>query len=534
MNEDGMSYLDMAVLAANGHLASLVHLYWSPLYPALIAGLFRMFSPSQEQEFPLVHLLNAVIGLAALFSFSFFLRAFLGADTQFTRQSPAKRASFILFGYSLFLWSALQTAGVHMVTPDLLVNALVFLIAGFVLRIESLDEVEALLSKSWFAALLGLALGIAAWAKAAMLPLGIVLLALLFIFRGRTFPRRLWLIATVIFALSAAPLFLLMSQKAHRLTFGESGRINYAWMIQAEIPVVFGWTDGGPNTGTPLHPPRVLNSEPKVFEYANTTDGTYPPWYDPAYFHEGLRIRFLPAKQWHVFWKHLNDLRWGHGRSFMPLLFGFLFLCWKRDWKTVVLRSREQSWLLLWPVLAIVMYALVFMQARYLSAFLVLLWLALFRMMLFDTALQTRARANSEGGERIALGLVTLGVLVLTMVGTVSSAKAYGRPQDLVIAEQIRKSGLQKGDAIVLIGPGFNAYFAHLSGLRIIGEVEDPDRFWALSQIDSDALIKKLQSVGAKAVISMNGCPADTPLHWKNLGAPGYCIYRDDGRSRAY
>ena len=77
MFPDGVSYLDIGDAYWRGDWHNAINAYWSPLYP-WITGLFlRVFKPSPDWEFPLVHLINFFIYIVALTCFEFFLRTFL-------------------------------------------------------------------------------------------------------------------------------------------------------------------------------------------------------------------------------------------------------------------------------------------------------------------------------------------------------------------------------------------------------------------------------------------------------------------------
>jgi len=110
MNPDGVPYLDMgdAYLRGDWHMA--LSTCWSPLYSWLLGLSLKVLEPSAHWEFPLVHLVNLAIYLAALLSFEFFLRAFIGCNNG-PRKSTRKEGGAALpewvwwtLGYSLFIW----------------------------------------------------------------------------------------------------------------------------------------------------------------------------------------------------------------------------------------------------------------------------------------------------------------------------------------------------------------------------------------------------------------------------------------------
>jgi len=52
------------------------------------------------------------------------------------------------------------------------------------------------------------------------------------------------------------------------------------------------WEGQPPGTGIPAHPQRKLADEPTVYEFAAPIGGSYPLWYDPSYWYEGIKPHF--------------------------------------------------------------------------------------------------------------------------------------------------------------------------------------------------------------------------------------------------
>src|SRR5581483_3394203 len=96
--------------------------------------------PSAAAEFPVAHLVNFLIFVAALGCFDFCWRAWL--EDQLARTAAASRRdsislppwALLALGYTLFTWSAVSLISLQLVSPDLLVAALVYLAAGLMLR----------------------------------------------------------------------------------------------------------------------------------------------------------------------------------------------------------------------------------------------------------------------------------------------------------------------------------------------------------------------------------------------------------------
>ena len=118
MNPDGISYLDLGDFFFRRDWANAVNAYWSPLYPWTLGVVLGITKPSPKWEFPLVHLVNFGVFVAALFAFRFLLHAFIAFDRgQSSDKMPNANAkdgqalpewALVLLVYSTFWWLALE------------------------------------------------------------------------------------------------------------------------------------------------------------------------------------------------------------------------------------------------------------------------------------------------------------------------------------------------------------------------------------------------------------------------------------------
>ena len=264
MNPDGVSYLDMGDALVYRDWAHAVNAYWSPLYGWMLGLVVGEIRPSPRWEFPLVHAVNFAIFVVALLAFRFFLHEVV----RFTREraalsatSPDSRVALpewtlLLLGYAIFLWAALELVSLYDVSPDQAVLACVCLLGGLLLRLRRRPTLPA------FAAL-GLLLGFGYWTKAILFPLGLVTIALLYLWKRSTANwGRGVMVAALVFLGMAAPLIAVLSAQKGRPTFGDSGKLNYAWAVS---PRTFwrNWQGLEPGSGTPAHPTRQLLPHPR-------------------------------------------------------------------------------------------------------------------------------------------------------------------------------------------------------------------------------------------------------------------------------
>jgi hypothetical protein len=504
MNSDGLSYLDMASQTLQSGPHNLVNLNWSPLYPFLITVLLFLFHPSPSLEIPLLHLLNWLIFLAAQLCFAFFLQAWYTPkqDSTANERDVARRGILVAFAFWLFFWAVVQFIPISLVTPDLCVAGIVFLVGGICGQLCRPTSGW----KHYFA--LGGALSLGYYAKAAMFPAALLLLLLLFFWPpSGSHNRYRVLVAVVAFFVASAPLVTFMSKRVGRLSLSESGNMNYAWWVN-KVPPYAGWIrldmdllnslyTGKPRKSAMLtHPPRILMEKPLTLEFSLPVAGTYPLWYDPVYWNEGAKARFNLRQQLVALKENL--LKYGHAFMEMSSLYaGAMVLCLFGFRKGMLVKlDRKWYWLLIWPVAVGAMYACVHVEYRFLGGFFVLFWLAAYGAVL--------GRAD-RAAEIAALATVLCSLIISTIGGgALRHFAEHNAPDYLVVAEGLRRLGVNPGDQLAIIGT-IDAYYARPAGVRIIAQISDVDEFWSLSAKDFEKVKGRLASIGVKALIAKDG-----------------------------
>ena len=100
MNLDGISYLDMGDAYLRGDWHTAINGYFNPLYAWMQAFARFLLRPSMYWEYPVVHLVNLGVFVAATFAFDYFPQGLLkDRDDVFAIRSIA---------YAIFLWSSLR------------------------------------------------------------------------------------------------------------------------------------------------------------------------------------------------------------------------------------------------------------------------------------------------------------------------------------------------------------------------------------------------------------------------------------------
>lgn len=523
---DGISYIEIGEAYFRGDWNAAINTYWSPLYSWLIGLAFQMFQPSPYWEFPVVKLVNFLIYLVALACFSFFLnqliRVYQAKTTQVAHAQLLHIPEWVwvVLGYTLFIWFSIVWIGTGIDTPDMGVSACIYLAAGILLQIQTRPN-------QWFNFIkLGLVLAVGYLFKAAMFPMAFVFLGTSFLSVNqfkRAFPRLI--AACLVFTIVAAPFITAMSISKGRLTFGDAGKMNYAWLVNPGLEEIIPdqhWQGGPPENGVPKHPTRKIFDNPAIFEFATPIGGTYAPWYNPSYWYEGLKTKFNLSKQVTALLEHLAE----YNRLFLgPLVFGYVILaCIEGNFKRSI-QSLSSHWRLLIPALAgLAMLSLVHVKTRLIAAFVVLLIAGVFSSLRLP---------NSREVKRLVAGL-TLAILVIlglklsgTVLPTVALAFRGQSPIAWEVAQNLHQLGIQPGDKIALLDVEDSSW-ARLARVRIIAEIPDSDDYWTISAARRVSALESVRQTGVRAIVTeRRSLPEGTTelATWKQVGA-GYYLYQ--------
>jgi len=539
---DGISYVEIGEACLRGDWSQVINGCWSPLYGLLLAAALRLFPLSAEYEIYVLQLVNVVVYAGTLTAFDFLLRQVVetkgphyhGGTEGAVAQLPAW--GVLALGYALLAWAGAYWFRLWLVSPDVLVAAFFFLAASIVLRIRTYGP-------NWqrFVAL-GVVLGVGYLAKTVMFLLAFVfLITATLAAKGL---RRNWRYAvtgTLVFAIIAVPLVLAISVRVGRPTFGETGRLNYLWHVNG-IDRYRYWRGSDPGSGIPKHPVRLLSENPRVYEFAAPVGGTYPLWYDPSYWYAGATPRFDIGKQILRLEESMRFYGDEFRHSFQPLLLvGLLLLCLFRGSATgaATLRLLVRQWPLWMPSLVgLALYAAVWVEARYVAPFAVMLWLSLF------AAARIPGDAGSTRRNAVAIAALVTVTWVWTVACTVRDlAHEKIHPEfDSAVqwqsVEAMRSLGIGSGDSIGVIGDGFSAVrWARLARVRIIAELPlpgDQERFWKAPPEERARILALFEKAGAKAVFTRDAPGGGAGFGWH--GWPGYrnraaFVFRDSHHS---
>jgi hypothetical protein len=562
---DGISYLDMGDAAAHGDWKALVNGYWSPGYPAAIALGLAATRPAPVHEFAVMHAENFAIFLFALASYESFLNALIAVSRSKTSLPPWLLQ---IIGYLLFAWIALDLITLTVTSPDMFLAAFVFLSAGILLRIAA----GSIGCGSYVS--LGATLGLGYYAKAPLFPLAFVFLALGAIagWKARV-PLRRSLLAVLAFAIVVSPLVTLLSMDKHRLTFGDSGKLNYAWYVDgasyrhwqgaplgAHSEVAPKWTAGPVSSGTPLHATRKILDSPSVYEFAGPVAGTYPVWYDPSYWNDGIRtpfdlrqelrkiatnVRFLYALALNV--HAIQLVQNGHAYQLFSPILAVVFLA------LLYFAVRRGGTFALWPaagmavlpaLAALGMYVLVYCEPRHVAPFLALLFAGLFA----SIRIPERALSGRTAG---IIGSAVLAGFILT-AGFGVGKTVYAAARDILhqdtppsepwqVAQGLQHLGFGAGTKVASLDYANHdqVKWARLAHAKIVAEVFSDafstreDAYWNADDATKAKIIDAFARAGADVVVSRR-IPQNAPLPagWQQIGATRYFVFRISGEKK--
>lgn len=499
ISTDGVSYLDMA------HRAQLPNAYWSPGYPAVLAAVFALGGGNVHGELALAHITQWFIAAAVYLAFAYFVYNLV--EWARTAAAGAFRSrigllSFVAIAFTMVLLPNVDP-NLWQLYPDMLLEAAVFAIAGLCVRLSRPG------ARLRHYAVLGAMLAAGYMVKAALFPLAFALLGILLLWpverkHGRKGPA----VAAAVFLVASSPLIAGLSYAKRRPTFGEVGRINYVWMVNGLSRYAL-FDPAGPAWKDLQHHPERIGDAPPVFRLESVA-GTIPLWYDPSYWHDGLHPRLEPKR---AVLTLLGNIGFGWPlstdgttlraalRPSMPVLAAIL-ACFLAG-IPFLRRLRALSthiWLFAWSAAAILMFATVVIQTRYLTPFLVTMFVGLVL-----SAFLLNARFASGAMLAASAWLLIAGS---GMIARPRPTRIAGNPplDPEQTYRKLRALGIGEGDRLATAGSAYipaSYYAARLAGARFTFAIFlAPDAAAKLPEPQVRNAEDALRAHGAKAILS--------------------------------
>lgn len=527
-NPDGVSYLDIGDAYWRGDWHNAINAYWSPLYSWILGFFLKVFRPSPYWEYPLVHLVNFLMYAVALACFDLFLNTFMEEQTRREKDVAAQSDTglsgwvWLVVGFSLFTSTSLLLITNRFLSADMTVAAIVYLASALILRIRKGGA-----GRYTFVSL-GLILGLGYLSKTVMFLMSAPFLAVAAAAQKQAGRSMKPVAQSVLgFLVVGCPFVFLLSMAKGRPTFGDSGKINYEISVNNVDFFV-------PEVQTVRHPIRKINTLPEAYEYGYPITGTYPLWYDPSYWHEGIEPHFDARNELRTFARSILRCCWISLSPFSELNITatLLFLYLTAPGIVGRFNNARANWVLWFPALSgIALYSIVVIETRYVGALFCLLWLVAFSGVRLPASEASR-RLASVGALGLALttSLVVGRQISQALNGFDLAGKKVGTPY-WRLADALNANGIRPGEKLAVIaewpytsqGP---AYVARLARLQIVGEMRRPDKFWAADAATRSQLAASFAGTGANAILICKPPPTLIEKNWLRLTDSDYYLFR--------
>ena len=550
MIADGISYLEIASNYLNGEWSDALNSYWSPLYSWAIALAFALLRPRPYWQLATLHLVNFLGFSMGLVTLQWLLREL----TLFRRQSnrtTQQAGSFVVVdargvsaatlyfvGYIGHIYAGLFLIGTAFCSPDMLAMFLTYALGALTIRMLRAG------AETWTFIAAGILFGLSFLARTAFITLAPVYLIVFFVILRNQ--KRAWLrplaLTISFFVLLGGPFVAAISAKQHRFTIGDSGRLNYSWEIDGAARWMH-WQGEPYDIGKPLHSTTKISDSPIAYVFDSDQPGTYPPWYNPAYWYEGIKPHLKFGPQIKIFLFNLSYAT----RLLLtfPLTIPALLLLIAGG-LALFGAGLLQWWpLSLPPISGILIYCLVFLDRRYVAGYLVLLWLSL----LCGISIQQQRSQKIINAGLQASHVLFIAILIFVQfrvparfaLGDLTSGRERERNLHYVLAKRFAEIGLNPGDKIAYVGVTFNADWTRLDKVKIVGEVpvkyvrrwklfssnvshddlSQLEQFWKLGAEAQNRILDGFKRAGAKMVVTDGSFSQEAHAHgWKTALSP--------------
>lgn len=474
------------------------------------------------------------------------LRALARRELLSVDGAPAVFARLVC--WASFAAVVLRLVPVTLSTPDLLVVATQLAALAALLRAGE----EAAFGR--WAAVAGIALALGFLAKGAVLVVAVTYLVAIALLVPRARVRRITLIATAAFGTIAGAWIAILSARAGALTAGSVARLNLAWYV------------GGQSSQTP--DPRAVGTDalphqwgrvagmPEIYDFRPHAVGTYPPWTDPTWWHEGL----VPRPTVH----HLRDVL-VQGASLGWSVFGVALLVWLvllAGGKSPVqpAASHLPAGLALLAAAQFCLYWPVHVDVRFLGIAWLYAWLAVMTWLgarpgrirapricvlvitaaaVVVYALRPPAMATPR---ELAVAVAVTGALYLVLAARgwrgslaclalmtaacapwsanfakrMASGPGPVHRRDLAIARALHEAGIADGAAVASVNATFPASWARMGRWHVEAEVAQSSapRFWRLDEATRAPMLRALARGDVAAIVGVLGDGAPVPAGW--------------------
>jgi MFS family permease len=531
LDGDAVAYMDIGDHLSAHDWPGVVNAYWHPMYPALLSVGHILFHSTLANELRAYYFANFAVFLLGMLAVVCFSDALLRLRSSLA--PTANHTSFLLDCYplrylaiALVVISSQRELSLGKVRPDALLQALLLLAIAALLAHLATNRLR-------YAALMGLVFGCAYLTKSVALPLTLVSIAALAIFRWLWLKHRpaqilpAALIGLAAFAAVSGPYIAALSHQKHRLDFGDSGALNYAWYVAGTQRMhlqPYMTSQFGSSEVHLKHPVPELLHSPQVLSYATMPYGTYPDWFDPSYWNDQVKPHFnLHGELSRTKRSLVLILRFLFNHPEPLILLALLLALGARlKLRSRVLPQANPFWLIpvFLGVLIAGIYSVVTIEERYITVAYLLILLTLFAALRQpDSQSESHAHLASPSLRpaasllAILLAFLAAGESIRTTLedrrnlSVAGFAHGWDSSPQFAAAEGLRQMGIEPGDTVACIGASAclnNHYWARLAGVRILTEVYDPDTpvYAFLSNLPNRTqVIDTVRATGVRAIV---------------------------------
>jgi hypothetical protein len=246
-----------------------------------------------------------------------------------------------------------------------------------------------------------------------------------------------------------------------------------------------------------------------ILNFEGPVKGTWPLWYDPSYWYAGagghfdfkqqtrrLLQSFALAPRFDDSNVTIVDL----AKLWSPILVGIAaFALVGMRPRNVYRAMGKHLWLFLWPALALLLFASVLINYRYVFGFAVLGWIALF----------AAAWVATEPGRALGITVTVTLTVLLSYCPQLAKELAQARNQpaawsNAAVAGKLKALGIRPGDDVASLDfPWSGAYYSRLAGARIIEmSIGNPVDLSKIPEAEVGQMLAAFRATGAKALFS--------------------------------
>ena len=299
-----------------------------------------------------------------------------------------------------------------------------------------------------------------------------------------------------------------------------------------------------------MHPTLIATS-PNTFAYPSPIAGSIPIWYDPAYWYEGVRPKFVLGKQaratahavldtLHVALYRAADPAGRPGRHAVALGAAGPRIASAQPSRAPAAASRSRprrAWrgisghtYLALPVIGILTYLPLHTEGRFIAGYVAMLAITWFMVACGWSPWRGTSRATID---RIAIATAVVAVITfvyaaikpLDHVAVQLAGHEAPGTVDLRVARALTRAGVRSGNGIAFLGDAGGpprAYYARLDRARVVGNINDPSgAFWRLTRAAQTSRLALLRARSGARVIVSDEASAQSAPGWVRVAGTG-------------